>query len=133
MKLLLDTHVFLWALSEPERLGDRMSLLEDRRNSLFLSAASSWEIAIKHGLGRLPLPEPPHRYVPRRLDTIGAEPLAIEHSHALAVWRLERLHRDPFDRLLVAQAGQLQMTIVTADRAVDQYPVRTVLVGAPAG
>jgi PIN domain nuclease of toxin-antitoxin system len=129
LRVLLDTHVFLWLLTEPERLGAQLELVADRRNERLLSAVSSWEIAIKHGLGRLPLPEPPQRYVPRRMRAIGAQALPIEHSHALAVAALEPLHRDPFDRLLVAQATALDITILTADVAIAQYPVRTLLVG----
>jgi PIN domain nuclease of toxin-antitoxin system len=129
VKVLLDTHIFLWLLAEPKRLGEHLPLVEDPRNELFVSAVSSWEIAIKHGLGRLPLPEPPQRYVPERLRAIGAQALPIEHTHALAVAALEPLHRDPFDRLLVAQAGLLDLTILTADAAVAQYPVQTLMVG----
>jgi PIN domain nuclease of toxin-antitoxin system len=131
VKLLLDTHVFLWLLTEPERLGDHLALVEDRRTELLVSAASSWEIAIKHELGKLPLPEPPERYVPDRIRAIRAQPLAIEHSHALAVASLPPLHRDPFDRLLIAQAGALGVAILTADPAVAQYPAQTLLVGGP--
>jgi PIN domain nuclease of toxin-antitoxin system len=129
VKLLLDTHVFLWLHTARRRLGEHLSLLEDPHTERLLSAVSSWEIAIKYGLGRLPLPEPPQRYVPSRMHAIGAVALPIEHSHALAVAALEPLHGDPFDRLLVAQAGFLDLTILTADAAVAQYPVRTLLVG----
>jgi PIN domain nuclease of toxin-antitoxin system len=128
LRLLLDTHVFLWLQIEPERLGSRLALVEHRRNERLLSAVSSWEIAIKHGLGRLPLPEPPQRYVPSRMRAIGARALPIEHGHALAVAALEPLHKDPFDRLLVAQAKALDIAILTADAAIAQYPVRTLLV-----
>jgi PIN domain nuclease of toxin-antitoxin system len=129
VKLLLDTHVFLWLQTARERLGEHLSLVEDPHNERLLSAASSWEIAIKHRLGRLPLPEPPQRYVPSRMRAIGAQGLAIEHRHALAVAELEPLHKDPFDRLLIAQAQALDATILTADAAVAQYPVHTLLVG----
>lgn len=128
MRLLLDTHVFLWLQTEPERLGDHLTLVDEPGTTLLLSAASSWEIAIKYGLGRLPLPEPPERYVPTRMHAIGAETLPIEHSHALAVASLPALHRDPFDRLLIAQAGAAGATVLTADPAVSQYPVETLLV-----
>lgn len=128
MNLLLDTQVFLWLQTEPERLGEHLHLVEDRRNDLLVSAASSWEIAIKYQLGRLPLPEVPERYVPRRLRAIGAHAIAVEHSHALAVANLPALHRDPFDRLLVAQAVLLELTLVTADPIVAEYPAPTVLV-----
>ena len=128
MKVLLDTHVFLWLHTEPERLGDHLPVVEDRRNALLVSAVSSWEIAIKYELGQLSLPEPPERYVPERLRIIGATPLAIEHPHALAVAALPPLHRDPFDRLLVAQAGLLDVPILTADSRVAQYPVHTLMI-----
>jgi PIN domain nuclease of toxin-antitoxin system len=133
LRVLLDTHIFLWLQTEPERLGPHLRLVEDPRNERLLSAASSWEIAIKHRLGRLPLPEPPQRYVPTRMRAIGASALAIEHSHALAVAELEPLHKDPFDRLLVAQARALDVAILTADPAVAQYPVRTLLVATTSG
>lgn len=128
MKLLLDTHVFLWLLTEPERLGEHLRTVEDPANGMLLSAASSWEIAIKVRLGRLELPDDPTRYVPDRMRAIGAEPLAVEHAHALEVAALPPLHRDPFDRLLVAQARHLGLTIMTADAAVARYDVRTMLV-----
>jgi PIN domain nuclease of toxin-antitoxin system len=128
VRLLLDTHVFLWLQTEPERLGDHLALVEDRGTTLLVSAASAWEIAIKHGLGRLPLPEPPERYVPSRMRAIGAEALPIEHTHALAVAALPALHGDPFDRLLIAQAGAVGATFLTADPAVAQYPAKTLLV-----
>ena len=131
MRVLLDTHVFLWLQTEPERLGEHLALVEDSQTDLLVSAASSWEIAIKYGLGGLPLPEPPQRYVPDRLRAIGAQALPIEHTHALAVASLPPLHRDPFDRLLVAQAGALDVPIVTADPAVARYPVKTLLVRPP--
>jgi PIN domain nuclease of toxin-antitoxin system len=129
VKLLLDTHVFLWLHTARKRLGEHLSLVEDPHTERLLSAVSSWEIAIKYGVGRLPLPEPPRHYVPSRMRAIGAVALPIEHSHALAVAALEPLHGDPFDRLLVAQAGLLDLTILTADAAIAQYPVRTLLVG----
>jgi PIN domain nuclease of toxin-antitoxin system len=128
VRLLLDTHIFLWLQAQPERLGDRLALLEDASNDLFVSAASTWEIAIKYASGRLALPEPPDRFVLTRIREIGAEPLAIEHAHALAVSRLPNLHSDPFDRMLIAQAGALDATLVTADERIVRYPVRTVAV-----
>ena len=128
MTLLLDTHVFLWLQADPARVGDHLALVEDPRTRLAVSAASAWEIAIKHALGRLSLPEPPERYVPSRMRAIGAEPVAITHGHALAVAALPPLHRDPFDRVLVAQALALDATILTADATVARYPARTLLI-----
>jgi PIN domain nuclease of toxin-antitoxin system len=121
--------VFLWLQTEPERLAGHRAIVEDERNRLLLSAASSWEIAIKYTLGRLALPEAPASYVPKRMRAIGAEALSVEHGHALAVANLAPRHRDPFDRLLVAQALSLDMPILTADPVIASYPVRTLLVG----
>lgn len=101
MKLLLDTHVFLWLQTEPERLGEHVALIENGRTTLLLFAVSSWEIAIKYQLGKLPLPQEPGRYVPERMRAIGGAAVAVEHAHVLAVSTLPPLHRDPFDRLLV--------------------------------
>lgn len=131
MNLLLDTHVFLWLQTEPERLGQALGVVEDDRTELLVSAASSWEIAIKYELGKLPLPEAPERYVPERIRAIGARPVGIEHPHALAVAGLPPLHRDPFDRLLVAQASLLGLTIITADPLVAQYSIPTVVIESP--
>ena len=131
MRLLLDTHVFLWLNSESKRLGDSIALIDDRRNELLLSAVSAWEIAIKYALGKLPLPEPPARYVPSRMRAVQASGLAVEIGHGLAVAQLPLLHRDPFDRLLLAQAMSLDVPILTADPVLAKYPVQTVLVGSP--
>lgn len=128
MRLLLDTPVFLWLLSEPERLGPHLRTVENPSHQLLLSAASSWEMAVKVGCGRLELPDDPKRYVPDRMGAIGVEPLAVEHSHALAVAELPLLHRDPFDRILVAQARHLRLRIVTADADIARYEVKTILV-----
>lgn len=128
MRVLLDTHVFLWLQMAPARLGEHLERLRDPHSERLVSAVSAWEIAIKHAKGRLPLPEAPERYVPDRLRAIRATPIAIEHGHALAVAALPPLHRDPFDRLLVAQSLALDAPIVTADAAIAQYPVRTLMV-----
>lgn len=128
MRLLLDTNVLLWAKSQRARLGRHLATLEDPANELFVSAVTAWEIAVKFALGRLALPEPPETYVPDRVRATGASSLAIEQSHALAVGRLPNLHRDPFDRLLVAQADCLGLTIITGDPKIAAYPVDTILV-----
>lgn len=127
MRLLLDTQVLLWAAVDPDRLGETSDVLEDADNELLVSAASSWEIAIKYALDKLPLPEPPERYVPHLLRELGATPIAIDHVHALAVAGLPHHHRDPFDRMLIAQAQLLHVPIITADAALDAYDVDVVL------
>jgi PIN domain nuclease of toxin-antitoxin system len=129
VRLLLDTHVFLWLQDDPERLGEHLPGLEDTRNDLLVSAATSWEIAIKYAKGRLGLPEPPERYVPRRLRDIGANRLPIDHEDALDVSHLPPVHGDPFDRMLVVQARAHGAHIVTADRVFEKYLVDLVLVG----
>ena len=124
MRILLDTHCWLWLQVEPERLRDTsLELVENRGNELLLSAASSWEIAVKHALGRLPLPEPPATYVPSRMASSGVAGLPVEHIHALRVAELPPLHRDPFDRLLVAQAREEKLTLLTADPRILAYDV----------
>lgn len=127
MTVLLDTQVWLWMQAAPERLArGARSLIEDAGNTLLFSAASSWEIAIKHAIGRLPLPEPPERYVPERMRTSGVVGLRVEHSHALRVSALEPHHRDPFDRMLVAQAQLERVPLLTADRVFERYDVEVV-------
>lgn len=126
--LLLDTHVFLWLQTEPERLGRHLHVVERPETDLLLSAASSWEITIKHGLGKLSLPEPPQEYVPERIRLAGLIGLPIEHSHALAVSSLPLLHRDPFDRLIVAQATALDVPVITSDPAIMQYEIETIAI-----
>lgn len=100
-----------------------LALIDDPESELVLSAASSWEIAIKYALGRLPLPDPPSVYVPDRMATSGVAPLPVEHTHALHVATLPPHHRDPFDRLLIAQAQILGMRILTADDAFGPYDI----------
>jgi PIN domain nuclease of toxin-antitoxin system len=99
------------------------TLLEDPENEIFLSAASSWEIAIKHAVGKLPLPMPPLEYVLSRMETSGTAPLPVQHSHALHAGSLPRHHADPFDRLLIAQAQLENLRILTADGQFEAYEV----------
>ncbi len=128
-RLLLDTHVWLWSITTPYKLGrEGIRLLENTRNELFLSAASSWEIAIKYSLGRLPLPEPPHKFIPPRLIRDGIKPLPVEHHHACHVANLPDLHRDPFDRLLIAQAQTENLAFITADQKLKDYNVEIILI-----
>jgi PIN domain nuclease of toxin-antitoxin system len=107
---------------------DRLSpnsqaLLLDPENELFLSSVSSWEIAIKYSLGKLPLPLPPAEYVPSRMETSGTSALPVLHAHALHVETLPLHHGDPFDRLLIAQAQLEGLNVLTADRKFAAYDV----------
>lgn len=123
-RVLIDTHVWLWMLAAPERLGaDTARVLEEASNTIMLSAVSSWEISIKHQLGKLTLPEPPLHYVPSRMRSSGVTPLAVQHGHALATSELPRHHGDPFDRLLIAQATHEGVALLTADRAFEPYDI----------
>lgn len=99
------------------------ALLQDPESQLFLSAASSWEIAIKYALGKLPLPLPPMEYVPSRMMTSGTSPLPVHHSHALHAGSLPLHHADPFDRLLIAQAQLEGLHLLTADSRFAAYEV----------
>lgn len=129
MKFLLDTHVWLWTLVSPQRISaDTRGLLAEPENSLLLSAASSWEIAIKYRLGKLPLPEPPARFIPPRLVRDGIESLSVQHHHAQAVAELPEHHKDPFDRLLVAQARIERLILVTADPKLADYDLELRLI-----
>ena len=122
MKVLLDTHVWLWWVATPEKLGERtIAMIADSRNTILLSAASSWEIAIKHRLGKLTLPEPPHSFVPSRMARDGIAALPISHPHALEVSKLPLHHRDPFDRMLIAQARVEGVPLLSADSALEPY------------
>jgi PIN domain nuclease of toxin-antitoxin system len=121
MKLLLDTHLLLWAAGAPERLSrPARSLLVARGNSLVFSAASIWEIVIKAGLGRADFQVEPQR-LRQELLLHGYEELPISGEHALALRTLPALHKDPFDRILFAQARCEAMTLVTADRDLAAY------------
>lgn len=128
MKLLVDTNVLIWSRSAPGRLAAARPLLEDGGNAMLVSAVVAWEIAIKHALGRLELPVDPGTYVPDRMRALGAREVPVTHEHALAVATLPPLHRDPFDRLLVAQALALDATLVTSDVLLADYPCETLLV-----
>ena len=122
MNLLLDTHVLLWAAGAARQLPDEVRLLlEDRGNKLFFSAASIWEITIKNGLGREGFSVDP-RLLRRGLLENGYVELPVTSSHALAVDLLPPIHKDPFDRILVAQARVEGITLLRADEVVARYP-----------
>ena len=124
MRVLVDTHTWLWMLTDPERIpAASRTMLADPRTDVLVSAASVWEIGIKHALGRLPLPEPPATYVPDRLVRSGCDSLAITTTAALRAAALPPWHRDPFDRLLIGQAQELGIPLCSGDRAFDQYEV----------
>ncbi len=124
MKALLDTHAFLWWVTEDSRLSSTArNIITDSNNQLFLSTASAWEIVIKARLGKLTLPEPPEIYIPNRLTVNRFESLSIHLIHALQVVNLPDLHKDPFDRIIIAQSQVEKMPILTSDSQIKRYSV----------
>ena len=124
MKLLLDTHIFLWFIMGSSNLSvHARKLIEDVANQKFLSVVSLWEIAIKSSLGKLILSAPFETLIPQQLSLNGFELLNIEVNHTAVVATLPFHHRDPFDRLLIAQAMVEKIPIVSIDAAFDAYPV----------
>ena len=122
MRLLLDTHVLLWAAGEPHRLpADALALMEDPATELVFSAASLWEIAIKNSLGRRAFSVDP-RLLRRNLLERDYRELPITGAHATAEDLLPPIHKDPFDRILVAQARIEGLTLLTADSTLARYP-----------
>ncbi|HHM04505.1 MAG TPA: type II toxin-antitoxin system VapC family toxin [Gammaproteobacteria bacterium] len=123
-RYVLDTHCWLWWNADPDRLSAQArALVADGSHDILLSAASAWEIAIKHALGKLTLPEPPARCVPSRLDANRIAALPIQLRHTLEVSAMPQHHRDAFDRLIIAQALCDGRTVVTADRRFERYGV----------
>lgn len=127
MKLLLDTCTFLWVISDSENLSTHSrKLFADPENEVYLSPVSVWEIMVKHGLGRLPMPEPPQQFVPRYRKLHGIQTLPLDEDAVLQLPRLPSHHKDPFDRMLICQAIAHGITLLTPDAAIDQYPVKTI-------
>jgi len=120
VRVLLDTHILLWAADIPERLGPALPLIANA-DARLLSAASTWELAIKQSLGKIRLSSDVGVWFTQALVQLSAQPLAITPSHAAAVAQLPAVHRDPFDRLLVAQAQQENALLLTADRTLAAY------------
>ena len=125
MKLLLDTHVFIWWADQPEKLSPAaLSALEDEANELLLSVASLWEMQIKIQLRKLKLSLPLKGLVKNQQETNELTVLPVELTHVLALDALPFHHKDPFDRLLIAQSNVEGLTIVTADSQLSAYSVR---------
>ncbi len=127
MKILIDTHCWLWWIASPEKLSaESIRILKNPLNTILFSAASSWEIAIKYALGRLPLSESPDQFIPKRLVRDGITPLSIEHTHVLHTAHLPHHHRDPFDRLIISQSIIENTPVLTSDEAFAQYDVEII-------
>ncbi|MEH2135456.1 type II toxin-antitoxin system VapC family toxin [Nostoc sp.] len=124
MKLLLDTQCWLWWFAQSERLNEEaIAHIVHENNELWLSVASIWEIGIKVAIGKLPLPDPLDSYISSRMAQLGMRSLEITASHALQAAALPLHHRDPFDRMLIAQAQIEKMTLVSADSMFNKYDI----------
>ncbi len=122
MKLLLDTHIFLWFISGSNQLSTNFRYsIQDPDNTVYLSVVCLWECIIKYQLGKLPLPESPEIYLPKQRKLHQIDSLTADEASVAQLITLPSLHRDPFDRLLICQALQHNLTIVTADAAVMAY------------
>ncbi len=127
MKILLDTCSFLWLTLEPDKISNRaMAEFENPENSIFLSSISSWEITIKYQLNKLYIPAPPKVFIPDVREQQGILPLDFCESHSFHLPQLPPVHKDPFDRILVCQAIECRMAIMTSDKHIQQYPVKTI-------
>ena len=126
MKILLDTCAFLWIITDADELSQTArELFVEPENDIYLSVISVWEILIKYQLGKLHLPEPPEHYIPLQRSNHGIESLSLDEESALQLKRLPELHKDPFDRMLICQAIVHGLTLLTSDRLINQYPIRT--------
>lgn len=127
MKVLIDTHTFLWWNTDDPLLSARAKeIIADGRNEVFLSAASVWEIVIKTSKGRLILPEPPAKYISSRMSLYRFQPLPVKISHAAQVYELPLHHNDPFDRMLIAQSQLESLPLVTRDKDIQHYDLETI-------
>lgn len=131
MKLLLDTHIFLWFISGDNRLSDDFrDNICNPDNEVYLSVVSIWEVIVKYQLGKLLLPESPETYLPKQRDSHLITSLSLDEGSVTQLIKLPLLHRDPFDRMLVCQALQNGLTIVTVDSAIRAYSVSILSAGA---
>lgn len=121
---LLDTHIMLWWLSDPERIApEAQQIIAERSNHIYISSASFWELAIKESIGRIKIPNT----LLETLDKEGFKSLEITAADALAVSDLPFIHKDPFDRMLVTQAKRYDCTLITHDKTLQEYPVQILL------
>lgn len=126
MKILLDTCAFLWiAADAPELTKTVRNVFSNGENEVFLSSVSVWEIVVKHKLGKLPLPAPPFEFIRSQREKHDIEPLPLVEDDVALLIGLADLHKDPFDRMLVCQAMGFDLTILTNDKLIAQYPVKT--------
>jgi len=124
MRLLLDTHIFLWYISaDPKLPPDVRDAIRDSSNEVYLSSASVWEAVIKNGIGKLPLPAHPATFLPQQRMLHRIASLPVEEAAMVQLGALPQLHRDPFDRILIAQSLEHGLALVSLDSQVRAYPV----------
>ena len=124
---LLDTHAFLWMAADPDALSPRVSeIVSERSNVLYLSSASGWEIALLRQLNRIELPDDPQRFIPEAMQMFSIHPLPIGFQTAISSALLPLIHRDPFDRIIIAEALKQKLIILTKDRTFREYKVQSV-------
>lgn len=127
MRLLLDTCTFLWLITDDDSLSESArNLFRSPQTEVFLSAVSLWEITVKYQLGKLPLPEHPRYYIPRQRQAHQIESLSLHEDAIQHLANLPDVHRDPFDRMLVCQAIQEGLALLTPDPLIQQYPVKVI-------
>jgi PIN domain nuclease of toxin-antitoxin system len=127
MKIMLDTHIFLWFISGDTRLStDVRDVIRDPDNEVYLSVVSVWECIVKYQLGKLPLPETPETYLPKQRDLHQIASLSFDESSVVQLAKLPLIHRDPFDRILICQALQNGLTIATVDASIRAYYVSVI-------
>ncbi len=126
MRYLLDTHAFLWMAADPDRLSEKVKGIVSRKsNDLYLSAASGWEIALLRNLGRIELPDQPQRFIPEAMQQLSVIPIPIGFPTAIAAAALPLIHRDPFDRIIIAEAEKEEMVVITKDRRFAEYGIQS--------
>jgi PIN domain nuclease of toxin-antitoxin system len=127
VKVLLDTHTFLWWVADDPQISvTAKNIIVNPDNDIYLSVISAWEIIIKVGTGKLSLSEPPEIYIPNPIASNQFEILPVQISHILKINSLPNFHKDPFDRLLIAQSLVEDFSLITIDSAITQYPVKTI-------
>ena len=127
MRYLLDTHAFLWFVLDDQRISAKAKLIiEDSKNKIYFSAASAWEIAIKTELARLKIKGDLDRFIIEQLSTNSFVPLSITISHSLYTKRLPLVHKDPFDRIIIAQSKLENLPLISKDKKIRKYKVTTV-------
>ncbi|MBW1800888.1 MAG: type II toxin-antitoxin system VapC family toxin [Deltaproteobacteria bacterium] len=126
MRYLLDTHTFLWMAADPDRLSEKIrDVVQEEDCELYLSAASGWEIALLSMLKRVELPDDPHRFIPEAMQRLRIVPIPISFPTAISAAMLPLIHRDPFDRIMIAEAEKEKMIVLTKDPKFAEYGIQT--------